>query len=128
MIRGEMVSNKAIVEAAGPNGGFEGELTTADVRLINRARKEGWDIPPDMKSLLVGKLRVAIENANEDEDRAFLQRSLETLNGMERTNLAYAQFMDQTDRLDAGKSTQNTHHKIEFVIVDGRDSGRSLEA
>lgn len=120
--RDRYVDSQSIEEATGPNGGFYGPLTRQDMKDIRTSINNNWPVSDEMRSLLVNKIVAQVERCETEEDREFLLRAAQTMLKMDTTNMALHELIDRLERLDTGRATENQHHKIEFVIVDGRDS------
>jgi hypothetical protein len=73
-------------QTVGGSGGSNGRFTTRDVRLIERAIRESWDLPEDTRRAMVARLGTMIADP-ETKTRAFLAAA-KTLIALSRVNLS----------------------------------------
>jgi len=88
----------------------------AGLVLIQRALREGWQIPSHLMATLPTVVEQMIANARSDRDRL---RAVETLLAMQRANMDALVHADRCERLDGGGATE----RVELAPITLRSGG-----
>ena len=93
---------------------------TAALRLLERAVRNAWDIPPELAKQLPEFANEMLRTARDERSRI---RAAELIVAMNKANVDLAIAVDKVNRLDDGKPTENQAVQVEFVnrITDAAD-------